>query len=525
MNHLSYNVFILISVIFVVNSDPQPRVLHVVDVVNGSFVSYNDNLKAIFSQVKSDTEVGIISIAGEYRKGKSFLLNFFLQYLQYRTQHGSPALTPESEMVNVIRHQNHTWLRDIQKGSGFHFKSGIRRDTTGISMWSQPFLIKKKNGKELAIIVMDSQGLYDSATEANDNVRLFTMVSLLSSSLMLNTAQNINFNQLVQLKYFMDYATTGSSSSQQSKPFQRLTFLIRDYSLGGLGWAGGQDQLDQFMKPNDQQSEDVRALAQNLTKGFTSIDSFAMPFPGREVTKKDFDGSLSKIDPLFLTHVEAFVANITESTEARKPLVVSMTSGDMINYVDRVVDVFNKQLPPDELMKMNERQVVTKIFTLIAETVRQYEDELKKHFMTKPTSYFMGRSRNQIEQEVIQKHVTLRNLHSACFEQTPSARFRMYSGANGEPITALQVMQQQMDERKDQLLPVIKTLAADKKAAGERAEREERERAALRRQEAAQAAERERQRQERERLDREAREWRRYRNCRRCFLVWCWQDC
>ena len=200
------------------------------------------------------------------------------------------------------------------------------------------------------------------ATDSNDNVRLFTMVSLLSSSLMLNTPQNINFNQLMELKYFMDYATTGSTASNQSKPFQRLTFLIRDYTLGACGWSGGQEQLDQFMTPSQHQSEDVRALAQNLTKGFEHIDSFALPFPGREVTKKTFDGSLSKIDPEFLAHVENFVLNVTESVEARTPLVVSLTAGDMINYIDSVITVFNQQLPPDELMRMNERQVVTKIF-------------------------------------------------------------------------------------------------------------------------------------------------------------------
>lgn len=41
-----------------------------------------ENLKQIFESTNiKDRDVVIISIAGPYRKGKSFLLNFFLRYL------------------------------------------------------------------------------------------------------------------------------------------------------------------------------------------------------------------------------------------------------------------------------------------------------------------------------------------------------------------------------------------------------------------------------------------------------------
>ena len=157
--------FVALSSILISNRilcEAPSQALHVVDVVNGTFVSYNDNLKTIFSQVKPGTEVAVISIAGEYRKGKSFLLNFFLQYLQYRSSNPAAVSTPGDEMMNMVQHGNHPWLRDVHKNSGFHFKSGIKRDTTGITMWPTPFLIRKSDGRELAVIVMDSQGLYDS---------------------------------------------------------------------------------------------------------------------------------------------------------------------------------------------------------------------------------------------------------------------------------------------------------------------------------------------------------------------------
>ena len=46
---------------------------------------------------------------------------------------------------------------------GFHWRGGSERDTTGILMWSKVFEAKTKSGKEVAIILMDTQGAFDSS--------------------------------------------------------------------------------------------------------------------------------------------------------------------------------------------------------------------------------------------------------------------------------------------------------------------------------------------------------------------------
>ena len=70
-----------------------------------------------------------MSVAGAFRKGKSFLLDFFLRYLS--------------------RDGRETWMgNEDEPLTGFHWKGGSERDTTGILMWSEPFIYKRPDTKE-----------------------------------------------------------------------------------------------------------------------------------------------------------------------------------------------------------------------------------------------------------------------------------------------------------------------------------------------------------------------------------------
>lgn len=89
-----------------------------------------------------DRKVAVISVAGAFRKGKSFLLNFFLRYLQNRDR------TAES------------WFGGDQEAlEGFSWRGGSERDTSGILVWKEPFFVKLANGETIVVLLMDTQGL------------------------------------------------------------------------------------------------------------------------------------------------------------------------------------------------------------------------------------------------------------------------------------------------------------------------------------------------------------------------------
>lgn len=442
-----------------------PRVLPIVEIINSTFHLNSTNLKDITNKVPPNVEVGVIAIAGEYRQGKSFLLNFFLQYLQYRSKNETvPKVIEEADLPKVINEKSHPWLRDVKKNSGFQFKSGTTRDTTGINIWSEPYLIKSKSGKQLALLLMDSQGLYDKDTSTDDNVRLFTMVSMMSSLLMLNVKSNINSNQLKELQYFLNYASNGTMTGTR-KPFQTLTFLIRDFTLAEeFGWTGGGEVLKNFMSSgSDGSHPEIQAITQSLEKGFETINAFAMPMPGYEVIKKDYNGSLIKIDMKFLQQLQSFIIDTVESTAPKNDRLENLQGIAFLSYTQDLVTVFNKKLSPQELNRLQESKMLIKILDDISNTVNKYGDHMTNYVRSKPGSFFGGKSHNDITTEIQNEH----NRHEAFimknFSSLPISKINVRLSSDGKPVTASQDLKEKINKRYLALSPQLVKDAIEKK--------------------------------------------------------------
>lgn len=79
-----------------------------------------------------DRFVVVVSVAGAFRKGKSFLLDFFLRYMNSKY---------------VLKQGSSDWLgRPQEPLEGFSWRGGSERDTTGILMWSELFLTELSSG-------------------------------------------------------------------------------------------------------------------------------------------------------------------------------------------------------------------------------------------------------------------------------------------------------------------------------------------------------------------------------------------
>lgn len=58
---------------------------------------------------------------------------------------------------------------------------GSERETSGILVWSRPFIVRNQDGEDTAVILMDTQGAFDSQSTVKDCATIFALSTMISS--------------------------------------------------------------------------------------------------------------------------------------------------------------------------------------------------------------------------------------------------------------------------------------------------------------------------------------------------------
>ncbi|PZC76803.1 hypothetical protein B5X24_HaOG204120 [Helicoverpa armigera] len=284
-----------------------------------------------------DRPVVLVSVAGAYRKGKSFLLDFFLRYLDQTYNNGVGG---------------GEWLgADAESLKGFSWRGGSDRHTTGIHLWSQPFKATTPDGEKVVILLMDTQGTFDSNSTVKDNATVFALSTMLSSVQIYNLSQNIEEDDLQHLQLFMEYGRVAKDEIG-GKPFQHLQFLVRDWSFPydhPYGSEGGQQLLNKRLTVKESQHEELQRVRQDIARCFEEVTCFLMPYPGRKVsTDPDFTGKLSDIDPEFQKALQQLVPMLLQPSRLVTKKIAGQTvkARDLLNYFKSYVEVFNSEELP-----------------------------------------------------------------------------------------------------------------------------------------------------------------------------------
>ncbi|CAL8111521.1 unnamed protein product [Orchesella dallaii] len=247
--------------------------------------------KVLLQDEIKDLPVAVVSIAGAFRKGKSFMLDFFLRYLQS----GGKG----------------EWLgKDEEPLEGFSWRGGAERDTTGILLWSQVFRVQLPSGEEIAVLLMDTQGAFDSQSTVRDCATIFALSTMTSSVQIYNLTQNIQEDDLQHLQLFTEYGRLALEDCSDT-PFQKLQFLVRDWSYpyeAPYGLDGGAQILERRLQVSEKQHHELQSLRKHIRSCFTEISCYLMPHPGLKVaTNPSFDGRLSDIEKDFRSQLSEFV--------------------------------------------------------------------------------------------------------------------------------------------------------------------------------------------------------------------------
>jgi len=150
--------------------------------------------------------VGVIAIWGKYRTGKSYLLNRLIE--------------------DKIGHKNTGSAPDIQT---HNFKVGptVNACTKGLMLLNKPIYIEK-DGKQMPVIVLDTEGLGAVDEDHNHDSKVFLLALLLSSLFIYNSVGTIDENAMNSLSLAINLS---AQIEDLGEYFPSFLWVLRDFSL------------------------------------------------------------------------------------------------------------------------------------------------------------------------------------------------------------------------------------------------------------------------------------------------------
>ena len=319
--------------------------------LNGAipFITYNETTKKfiiskeakkIISNPEKNKKIGIISLVGKYRTGKSFLLNRV-----------------------IINNKDN-------KNEGFAVGPTIKPCTKGIWLWSEPLIIENKNNNEpFPVYLIDTEGLGAYDEEINHDSKIFLIAILISSLFIYNSFGTIDEAALSNLSFILNLSKSLKlrnnlqntdednnhnniigEENELAKYFPCLFWLLRDFVLKLEDSEGNPISSKQYLENSlmEQEGTTDTILEKNLIRKkiksyFLERDCFPMVRPVEN--EKDLQNLMNlseeEIRPEFVSQSN-HLREMIYSTVKPKNFGGKILSGEMlIELVESIINSIN----------------------------------------------------------------------------------------------------------------------------------------------------------------------------------------
>jgi len=298
--------------------------------------------------------VAVVAVMGAFRTGKSFLLDLFLRFLRWEADHPEEAaaaaqatLPPRGEdeefpLPAWITAAGAAVEGATDEDEGFRFKGGMDACTEGIWIWSEPF-IRDLDGESVAVLLMDTQGAWDSQMTKEQSATIFGLTAVLSSKQIYNINMQIQEDKVENLAYFMRFAQAALNKAaaemerggksldkeQLNRPFQSLDFLVRDWRHFRDDWTVEEckEQMVQHFNRHVSPEKLVEnSTAEALHAMFQRLQCFCLPHPGLTIEKETWTGKVADINKDFIRFVDLYVRDVFTTGLSTKKILGSELS-------------------------------------------------------------------------------------------------------------------------------------------------------------------------------------------------------
>jgi hypothetical protein len=269
-------------------------------------------------------KIGVISVAGKYRTGKSYLLNKII--------------------LNI-------------KSKGFGVGPSINPCTKGIWIYNKPINFRTSDGEDIALLIIDSEGLGAFDQETNHDTKIFMLSVLLSSFFIYNSIGSIDENALNNLSLIVNLTKNLQIRSMDSELdvdevanyFPTFLWILRDFSLQLLDSSGrvitSKEYLENSLMNQRGMSDAIEAknrIRKLLKHFFKDRDCFALVRPSEtEETLTNLQNvSENELRPEFVRQIGQLRKNIMRKVKVKslngKPLTGVMLAGMAQSYIDAI---------------------------------------------------------------------------------------------------------------------------------------------------------------------------------------------
>ena len=259
----------------------------------GQFIINEDAIKIIAA---NEGQLGIISVAGMYRTGKSYLLNRML----------------------------------LNRSKGFSVGPSINPCTKGLWMWNKPLAAHTPDGQQINAYVIDTEGIGATDEDHNHDNKIMTLAILLSSYFIFNSLGTIDENAIQNLS-FITNITKNIQQKNDSADFNlylpTFMWVIRDFVLQLKNLNGepitSKEYLERSLELQKGSSDFIKSknqIRQMVKNYFKERDCVTLVRP---ITEEGNLQNLEKMDqsklrPEFLDQVNKLRKNVLNNIKPKK---------------------------------------------------------------------------------------------------------------------------------------------------------------------------------------------------------------
>lgn len=379
-----------------------------------AFTFHEDELNSVISKIPPGWKVAVVSVVGAFRTGKSFLLSWFLRYLHHLSAKDSASDSEKPWYENI---------GSLGNEDGFAWRGGSERNTTGIWMWSQPHFVSvptESGGKEtMAVLLVDSQGMFDNETTMSLTASIFGMSTLLSSYQIYNVDKRIQEDNLQQLALFSEYARLAVEADQVNevkegtKPFQRIEFLVRDWQHfeDEEDYAQMEKEMDQYLEKviAERQAKDLQETREQINSCFDGISCYGLCHPGMAVIKKTFTGDITKIENDFMQLLDRYCKRVfsADNLEPKSIQGRHVTAVELGCYIKAYAEMFATGASFPEASTMLEATAAANNTNAVNLAVNQYKECMNRIAGPKCSNFIKAQELKDDHKQLLAKSLQL----------------------------------------------------------------------------------------------------------------------